>query len=73
MKTFSRLILFSVICIFFLSFSAGFAADKKEYSTAPPAKTAKKWRIGYLEGGAYKDYQSVIIATVKGLAESGMD
>ncbi len=71
MKTFSRLILFGVICIFFLSFSAVFAADKKEYSTVPPEKTAKKWRIGYLEGGPYKDYQSVLIATFNGLADLG--
>jgi len=71
MKLSFRVISVIFVCIFSLSLSTGFAADKKEYSTAPPEKAAKKWRIGYLEGGPYKDYQSVLIATVKGLAELG--
>jgi len=71
MKVFFRLILFSVVCIFCLWFAAGFAADKKKYPTAPPSKIAKKWRIGYFESGSFKNYQSTLIATVKGLAELG--
>ncbi|MDM8524490.1 ABC transporter substrate binding protein [Desulfococcaceae bacterium HSG8] len=71
MKVFFRITLINVVFIFFLSFSAGFAADKKEYPTSPPAKIAKKWRVGYLEGGMYKDYPRVFTATVEGLAELG--
>ncbi len=71
MKVISRITLIHVAFIVFLSFSVGFAADKKEYPTSPPAKIAKKWRIGYLEGGPWKDYQSSLIATVEGLSKLG--
>ncbi len=59
------------VCIFSLSFSTGFAADKKKYPTAPLSKISKKWRIGYFESGSFKNYQEYSIATVKGLADLG--
>jgi len=41
-----------------LTFSIGFAADKGKYSITPQTKpNGKKWRIGYLEGGSYVNYQ----------------
>lgn len=54
-----------------LAFSIGFAADKKQYSTSPPAQAAKKFRIGYYEGGPYKNYPITLTATVNSLAEFG--
>ncbi|MDM8524491.1 ABC transporter substrate binding protein [Desulfococcaceae bacterium HSG8] len=71
MKAFFRISLINVIFILFLSFSVGFAGNKKEYPTSPPAKIAKKWRIAYLEGGPWRDYQSALIATVEGLSKLG--
>jgi len=63
--------LISVAAILFLSLSSGFATDKKEYPTSPPAKIAKKWRIGYYEGGAYHNYPKTLKVIVEGLAELG--
>ncbi|NJL60480.1 MAG: hypothetical protein HC887_13400 [Desulfobacteraceae bacterium] len=54
-----------------LLISTGVAADKKNYPSSPPAQISKKWRIGYLEGGYYKDYPKVLIATVEGLIRLG--
>ncbi len=72
MKTCCRMLLVSIV--FFtlsVSFSAGFAADKNQYPTSPPAQAAKKWRIGYYEGGPYKNYPISLTATVNSLAELG--
>lgn len=71
MKAFFCKIAVSFICIFSLSFSVCFALDKKEYPTSPPAKIVKKLRIGFLQGGPYKNYGRTIIPTVEGLAELG--
>jgi len=60
-----------VLSILLALFSMGFAADKKQYSTFPPAQAAKKWRIGYYEGGPFKTYPVTLIATVNSLAELG--
>lgn len=54
-----------------LSFSIGFAADKKPYPTSPPAQAVKKWRIGYYEGGPYKNYPVMLSAIVNNLSELG--
>lgn len=70
MKSFHRIFLVNIIIMSAL-FSWGFAADKKQYSTSPPAQTAKKWRLGYLEGGQYKDYQKILIVTIEGLIKFG--
>ena len=73
MKIFSRIsfITISIVCFIFLSFFNGFASEKKQYSVSPPEKTAKIWRIGYLEGGSYKNYQTWLIASAKAFAELG--
>lgn len=47
------------------------AADKGEFSTNPVTNNGKKWRIGYLEGGNYPDYEIILKATVKGLIGLG--
>lgn len=40
-------------------------------STAPLDNDGRKWRIGYLEGGAYPDYQTIFLKTVAGLMDLG--
>jgi ABC-type uncharacterized transport system substrate-binding protein len=69
-KTVYRKVLLSFVFML-LAFSIGFAADKKPYSTSPPAQAAKKWRIGYYEGGPYKSYPVTLTAIVNSLAELG--
>jgi len=69
-KTVYQKVLLSFVFML-LAFSIGFAADKKQYSTFPPAQAAKKWRIGYYEGGPFKTYPVTLIATVNSLAELG--
>jgi len=71
MKVICRMILLNVVSILFLSFSIGFAADKKPYPTSPPAQVTKKFRIGYYEGGFYKDYPKSLTAMVDSLVGLG--
>jgi len=55
-----------------LTFSIGFAAEKGKYSTAPTTKpNGKKWRIGYLEGGPYVNYQLYLKEIVGALGDIG--
>ncbi len=42
-----------------------------DYQTTPTTNNGKKWRIGYLEGGPYNNYQSILKALVLNLMESG--
>ena len=54
----------------FLTFSIGLAADPKKHSMAPKTKpNGKKWRIGYLEGGPYVNYQLYLKEIVGALGE----
>jgi ABC-type uncharacterized transport system substrate-binding protein len=47
------------------------AEEPKKDSVAPTTNKGKKWRIGYVEGGPYQDYQAVLKALVDGLVELG--
>ncbi len=71
MKVLFRTITFYTVLAVCLLFSEVFAAGSKDYSVSPPEKPAKKWRIGYLEGGPYKTYQDHLIEIPKALAELG--
>lgn len=71
MKIFFSIIPIIIPFTIFFTISAGFAADKKEYPASPPAKISEKWRIAYLEGGPWKDYQSCLIATAEALSDLG--
>jgi len=71
MRTLCHKVVFNIAVILIMALSSGFAADKKPHSASPPVQISKKWRIGYLEGGNYKDYQKVLIATVEGLIGMG--
>ena len=54
-----------VIAVFLLSISS--YGDE----TNPVTNNGKKWRIGYLEGGPYFNYQSIFKAMIKQLMHSG--
>jgi ABC-type uncharacterized transport system substrate-binding protein len=72
MKTNCYKVSVCIVLSILLAFSSmGFAADKKPYLTSPPAQAAKKWCIGYYEGGPYKTYPVTLIATVNSLEELG--
>lgn len=67
----STLIAAFVLIALVLSQLFAVAADKKVFSTGPVKNNGKKWRIGYYEGGKYKDYQLTLIATIEGLMDLG--
>lgn len=63
---------FSIIWIILtLALSWAGAAEKGPGSTEPRTHNGKKWRIGYIQGGPYQDYQSILKELVKALAEMG--
>jgi ABC-type uncharacterized transport system substrate-binding protein len=47
------------------------AAESGDFPTSPVNHQGKKWRIGYLEGGNYPDYEVILKATVRGLINLG--
>lgn len=59
-------ILILVMLVFFIPESwAG------KYPLTPVTKNGEKWRVGYLEGGMFPDYQIIFFRTVQGLMELG--
>lgn len=46
-------------------------ADAKAAETAPTLNNGKKWRIGYLEGGPYVNYQGSLKSTAQSLMSMG--
>ncbi|MBU1695991.1 MAG: ABC transporter substrate-binding protein [Proteobacteria bacterium] len=44
---------------------------QEAYETKPITNNGKKWRIGYLEGGPYANYQSILKAMTASLMDSG--
>ncbi len=61
-------IVFFVLCT---SFSVIEAAERRDVSTAPTTNNGEKWRIGYIEGGPYQDYQSSLKTFIHHLAGLG--
>ncbi|MCP3890186.1 MAG: ABC transporter substrate-binding protein [Desulfobulbaceae bacterium] len=59
-----------ILAIFF-SAGTAIASTPGTFSTTPVTNQGDKWRIGYYEGGDYKRYQEVLIATIKGLMQLG--
>jgi ABC-type uncharacterized transport system substrate-binding protein len=47
------------------------AAKQPEVSIEPRTNNGKKWRIGYIEGGPYQDYQSVLKTLIQNLIVLG--
>ncbi|WP_366657411.1 ABC transporter substrate binding protein [Fodinicurvata sp. EGI_FJ10296] len=47
-------------------------ADDSQYPTAPTTREdGEPWRLGYLEGGQYQDYEIITEATVRSLMDLG--
>ncbi|SDU06186.1 ABC transporter substrate-binding protein [Desulfobacula phenolica] len=68
----NRVITLTVIGICFLL--AVFLIDacaQMPFETTPTTNKGKKWRIGYLEGGPYANYQSILKAITKTLMDAG--
>lgn len=47
------------------------ASDNRRYSIKPKTNNGKRWRIGYLEGGAFSNYPINLKALVEALADLG--
>ncbi len=70
LKKVSRIVLIGVLVCSSLWFSLE-AAEQRNVSTALTTNKGKKWRIGYIEGGPWQDYQSHLKALIDNLAEMG--
>ena len=70
MRIFKGCFVIGLISLFWLS-SAVFAADHGNFSVDPVKNNGQKWRIGYLEGGPFDEYQDTLKAFVGGLMEIG--
>ena len=69
MKFFWIGILIAIGSFSFLSSSS--AAEKGEFGLRPTTNHGQKWRIGYLEGGPYKNYPLVLTMLIKNLMDMG--
>ena len=45
--------------------------DKGVFATTPTKNGDAKWRIAYVEGGEYIDYQKILVETIRGLMKLG--
>ncbi len=64
-------IVFFVTVLIFTPFCFINAAEQSKVSTAPVTNNGKKWRIGYIEGGSYRNYQLILKALISKLADMG--
>lgn len=67
-KTTNQYLWLISLFIFFISIGL---TDAMAAQTSPTLHNGKKWRIGYLEGGPWPDYQETLIETLKSLANMG--
>ena len=74
MNRFCRLFLFMLMCggLLFAAVPASAGDGTQAVQEKTPAHPEKKWRVAYIEGGGYTDYQRILAATAKGLAELGV-
>ncbi|MBL6988654.1 MAG: ABC transporter substrate-binding protein [Bacteriovoracaceae bacterium] len=61
----------SLLCLLLWLLCFEVLANKAITSTKPKTNNGKKWRLGYLEGGSYKDYPPTLRNTVMSLMEIG--
>ncbi len=54
-----------------LALAPPIAADDTVGTAPTLAAEGERWRIGYLEGGQYVDYETITTATIRGLMELG--
>ena len=50
-------------------YASGTAPDG--FSSEPKTNAGEKWRLAYYQGGNYVDYQTILIAVVQGLMDTG--
>lgn len=58
--------LFCVLSIFSMDVGA-----QEGYGTQPLTNNGEKWRIGYLEGGPYSNYQAILKCMIENMMNSG--
>ncbi|SFJ23692.1 ABC-type uncharacterized transport system, substrate-binding protein [Desulfomicrobium apsheronum] len=66
---FAAVLLLSATCILMTGY---FARAWAEQSADASSNPHKKWRVAYVEGGPYTDYQQIFAGTVRGLAKLGL-
>lgn len=59
-----------MLCIIIVFCASGWAWAEP-FPSAPRDNNGQKWRIGYLEGGGFEDYQTIFLQIVAGLMEKG--
>ena len=69
-KKISHILMIGVFALCSLSCSIE-AAEQREGSTTPRTNDGKKWRIGYIEGGPWQNYQSNLVALIITLTKMG--
>lgn len=66
---FAAVLMLSASCVLM---SGCFLAAWAEQSANAAPNSHKKWRVIYVEGGPYTDYQQIFAGTVRGLAKLGL-
>lgn len=67
-----KLALFIAVLLVFAATCPAQAGTKwDEYPNAPALNEGKKWRVGYLEGGPFRNYPMVLKSTLIGLMDLG--
>ena len=67
-----RVVILILICLMLiLTMPLIDASAQGVYRTEPVTNHGKKWRIGYIEGGPYSNYQSILKAMTESLMMSG--
>lgn len=61
----------SIVMFLMMTFFVATLAWSDSFPVSPRDNDGQKWRIGYLEGGSFPDYQIIMLKTVAGLMELG--
>ncbi len=65
------IVLAVALCVAFSISSSAAAAGGDDHGITPTRNNLKKWRVGYVEGGPYQNYQRTLREIVRGLQEIG--
>jgi ABC-type uncharacterized transport system substrate-binding protein len=69
-KTISVSIMFA-FSILAYGLGSAYGVEPAGFSTEPKTNDGKKWRLAYYQGGNYVDYQTILVAVVQGLMDTG--
>ena len=64
-------VLVAVLCLTASFSTLAAAAGGDDHGITPTRNNLKKWRVGYVEGGPYQNYQRTLREIVRGLQEIG--